>query len=130
MRAISRVALAATIAAISLGCRAGGGSTAQRPIFSSAAQEPPLVIGGTEPGTSVAAGGSPSLVARTPSWTDQHPMFTKPRDIYDSTNGNAVVKTGAAVLVGVPVGVVGEIRQVFTGNPAPTAAAPSVSAAR
>lgn len=131
MRAVWRVAMAATIAAAGLGCRAGGGSVAQRPIFSSAAQEPPLVIGGAEPGGSVVAGGggsSPSVVARAPSWVDQHPMFSKPRDLYDTTNGNAVVKTGAAVLVGVPVGVVGELRQVFTGNPASTAAAPSVAA--
>ncbi|MFO0958509.1 MAG: hypothetical protein U0800_13955 [Isosphaeraceae bacterium] len=122
MRAIRRIALAATIAASALGCRSGGGSVSQRPIFSSAGSEPPLIIGNAEPGGSVAAASPPSVVARAPSWVDRHPMFSKPRQMYESTNGNAVVKSGSAVLVGVPVGVVGEIRQVFTGNQPSTAA--------
>ena len=37
--------------------------------------------------------------------------------MYASTNSNKAVKTVAAAIVGVPVGVFGEIRQIVVGKP-------------
>ena len=69
-------------------------------------------LNGVEPGSSIAAAPSSS-----PAWVDRHPLFSKPRDMYASTNSNKAVKTVAAASVGVPVGVFGEIRQIVVGKP-------------
>ncbi len=69
-------------------------------------------LNGIDHGTSVAAAPSTSV-----TWVDRHPLFSKPRDMYESTNSNKVVKTAAAAVVGVPVGFVGEIKQIFVGRP-------------
>jgi hypothetical protein len=65
------------------------------------------------------------VASSNPNWVDRHPLFAKPRDYYDSTNGNGIVKTGSAVLLGVPTGLFGEIRQVVLGAPPLTAATPA-----
>ncbi len=96
--------LAAAVIACSGGCQGMGSRRV-------ATAEPGLG-GGIEPGSSVAAAPSTS-----PSWVDRHPLFSKPRDMYASTNSNKLVKTAAATVVGVPVGFFGEIRQIVVGKP-------------
>jgi hypothetical protein len=69
------------------------------------------VIGGAAPTTTV-------------TWIDRHPLFSKPRDVYEGTaSNNKLVKGAAATIVGVPVGVVGEVKQIIVGrSPAPASA--------
>jgi hypothetical protein len=52
------------------------------------------------------------------TWVDRHPMFSKPREYYNNTNSNAVVKGAAATVVGVPAGLMGEMKQIVVGRPA------------
>jgi hypothetical protein len=58
--------------------------------------------------------------AKTVSVVDRHPLFSKPRDYWDSSGDNKIVKAAAATFVGVPAGVVGEVKQIFVGVPPPT----------
>jgi hypothetical protein len=48
---------------------------------------------------------------------DRHPLLYKPREYWDTSGDNRVVKAAAATFIGVPAGVVGEVRQIFTGAP-------------
>jgi hypothetical protein len=76
-----------------------------------------------EPGlTSVDDPGAGSLVAKaTPppqeTFVDRHPLFSKPRDYYESSGNNTLVKVAGATIVGVPVGIFGELRQIVVGSP-------------
>jgi len=97
---------AIAVLALSAGCQGMGSRRV-------ATAEPGL-SGGMEPGTSVASSPSRSTSV---TWVDRHPLFSKPRDMYESTNSNKVVKTAAAAVVGVPVGFVGEIKQIVVGRP-------------
>jgi hypothetical protein len=110
----TRWSLLLILAAVGLtGCQTG--PSKQTLAASEPALSPPV-----EGGTSVVAVPSP----RTVTFVDRHPLFSKPRDYYESSGNNAVVKTAAAVVVGVPVGFVGEIRQIVVGTPA--ASAPTI----
>ena len=97
---------------------------------SSTSAEPGLTAQ-VEPGVSVVepGGGSSSgssATTRTVSVVDRHPLLRKPKEYYDNTNSNKVVKTAAAAVVGVPAGIVGEIKQIVVGAPSPeTNTAPS-----
>jgi hypothetical protein len=83
----------------------------------------------TEPGMSTASPtlGAPvepggTAVATTPpassvAWYDRHPLFSRPKHYYDSTQSNKVVKVGVATVVGVPAGVFGELKQIVVGAP-------------
>lgn len=51
------------------------------------------------------------------SIVDNHPLLSRPREYYDSSGNNKIVKTAAAVIVGVPAGIVGELRQIVRGRP-------------
>jgi hypothetical protein len=51
------------------------------------------------------------------TFVDRHPLFYKPRDYYESSGSNGVVKTVSAVVVGVPVGIYGELKQIVVGTP-------------
>jgi hypothetical protein len=114
MRVIRRIGnyRAALGVMLALVVGAGGGcqSNGQRRV---AASEPGL-SGSVEGGSTVAAAPVPSS---SMAWVDRHPLFSKPRDMYDTTNSNKVVKTAAAAVVGVPVGFIGELRQIVVGNP-------------
>jgi hypothetical protein len=55
--------------------------------------------------------------AKTVSVVDRHPLFSKPRDYWDSSGDNKIVKAAAATFVGVPAGVFGEVKQIFVGVP-------------
>jgi len=78
-----------------------------------------------EPGVARAAGsdgaivdGSPAATpAKTVSVVDRHPLFSKPRDYWESSGDNKIVKAAAATFVGVPVGVYGEVKQIIVGAP-------------
>ena len=88
------------------GCR--GGASGNRV----ASAEPPLV---TSPGS------DKTIVQAEPSsstaFVDRHPLFAAPRDMYNNTQGNKVVKSAAGAVVGVPVGLYGELKQIVVGSP-------------
>jgi hypothetical protein len=52
------------------------------------------------------------------SWVDRHPLFSRPREYYETTPSNKVVKAAAATVIGVPAGIFGELRQIVVGTPA------------
>lgn len=54
---------------------------------------------------------------RSVAFADRHPLFRKPRQYYDSSGDNKIVKVAAATFIGVPAGFVGEVKQIFTGVP-------------
>lgn len=90
------------------GCRGSGGRR------SLALSEPPLL----DPyGT-----GSGSLVAEAPpaqvTFVDRHPLLSKPAYYYQSSGDNPLVKATAATVIGIPAGIVGEMRQIVVGQPA------------
>ena len=80
-----------------------------------AAPEPGL-SGTTDPNGTVAEAPAPKTV----SYVDRHPLLSKPRDYWDSSGDNKVVKTAAATFVGVPVGIYGELKQIVVGAPPET----------
>lgn len=49
---------------------------------------------------------------------DRHPILYKPREYWENSGDNRFVKAAAATFVGVPAGIVGEVRQIFVGRPA------------
>jgi hypothetical protein len=93
---------------VAAGGMAGCQSAAPR---RTAAAEPGL----NDPGTAVVNAAPPAGTQVT--WVDRHPLFYKPRDYYESSGDNTIVKAAAATIIGVPVGVFGEIKQVVTGSP-------------
>ncbi|WP_165065361.1 hypothetical protein [Paludisphaera rhizosphaerae] len=65
------------------------------------------------------------------SVVDRHPLLYKPREYWDTSGDNRVVKAAAATFIGVPAGMVGEVRQIFTGAPpAVVSTAPTVEVHR
>ena len=54
---------------------------------------------------------------RTTGVVDRHPLLSKPRDYWESSGDNKVVKAAAATFVGVPAGIYGEVKQIFVGVP-------------
>lgn len=87
-----------------------GCQSAQSRRTSVAAAEPSLV----QP-------GDPSVVQAPPPKTvtvvDRHPLLSKPREYYESAGNNRLVKVTAATVVGIPAGIVGELRQIVVGRP-------------
>src|SRR4051812_38272176 len=80
-----------------------------------AASEPPLITDGEDVTTVVEA---PKARASA-TVADRHPMLRRPREYYDKTNGGKATKTAAAAVLGVPSGIVAEMRQAISGQPAP-----------
>ena len=58
--------------------------------------------------------------AKTITYVDRHPIFSKPRDYWDSAGDNKIVKAGAATFIGVPFGIYGEMKQIVVGTPPET----------
>lgn len=50
-------------------------------------------------------------------FVDRHPLLYKPKDVYHTTNHGPVIKTMAATVVGVPVGIACEVGQIVKGCP-------------
>jgi hypothetical protein len=105
------------LAATSIGCQS---SQSRRTI---AAAEPSL-LPSTESGTVVTGGRNTTVVAATPArevtWADRHPLFTKPREYYENSGKNKVVKATAATVIGIPAGFFGEMKQIVVGAPPET----------
>ena len=76
----------------------------------------PALSGTTDPDGTVAEAPAPKTV----SYVDRHPLLSKPRDYYESSGDNKIVKTAAATFVGVPVGIYSEIKQIVVGTPPET----------
>jgi hypothetical protein len=77
----------------------------------------PSISGAVDRDAAVADGSVTSTPDRTVSWVDRHPIFSKPRDYWESSGENKVVKAAAATFVGVPVGFYGEVKQIIVGAP-------------
>jgi hypothetical protein len=100
------MALFLILAAVALtGCQTG-------PSKQTLAAAEPALSPPVEGGTTVVQAPAP----RTVTFVERHPLFYKPRDYYESSGSNAVVKTAAAVVIGVPAGIVGEVRQIVVGT--------------
>lgn len=66
--------------------------------------------------------GDPAIVTEVPAAqpvtiVDRHPLFYKPREYYEISGENKVVKTAAATFIGIPAGILGEMRQIVVGQP-------------
>ena len=78
----------------------------------------PTLSGAVESDTTVADGGQHTVApVKTTSIVDRHPLFSKPRDYWETSGDNKVVKAAAATFVGVPVGIYGEFKQIIVGAP-------------
>jgi hypothetical protein len=79
-------------------------------------------LAASEPALNVPGDPAPGVVAaqpaRTVGFVDRHPLLAKPREYYESSGNNTAVKVAAATVVGIPVGIVGELRQIVVGRPA------------
>jgi hypothetical protein len=95
--------------ALGAGCHS---SPSPRPIASAE----PALSAPTEPGATVVQTQPPREI----TWADRHPLFSKPREYYDSSGNNKVVKAAAATVIGVPAGIFGELRQMVVGAPPET----------
>jgi hypothetical protein len=79
-------------------------------------------LASADPALSPRVEGETPMVVESPSspsvaFVGRHPMLYKPREYYDNTSSNKVVKTAAAVVVGVPVGIFDELKQIVVGAP-------------
>jgi len=111
-RRIIGVALITALIGFS-GCRGAGGNrvTKAEPSLSGSINDD-IVVGDS---SSVAAPPS-----RTVGYVDRHPLFSKPREYWDTSGDNKIVKAAAATFIGVPVGFAGEVKQIFVGVPPET----------
>ncbi len=98
-----------TVYGMALGCQTAG---PRKPIVTT---EPGLA-GAVDSDGTIAADGKVAP-AKTVTWVDRHPLFSKPRDYWDTSGDNKIVKAAAATFVGVPVGMYGEVKQIIVGNP-------------
>ncbi len=106
------MALAVLTTAGMLGCESGTGG------YRRAAAKPEPSLAASDDG------GSGFVVSKPPppevSVVDRHPLLYKPREIYNSAGNNKIVKVAGATIVGVPMGIAGEIRQIIVGTPSKT----------
>lgn len=113
-----RATLSALLAGLALaglvGCRSGSPGSYKR----SAAKpvEPGLAVSGEA--------GEPGVIVEKPppapqaAWVERHPLFSRPREIYNNSGNNKIVKVAGATIVGIPMGIAGELRQIVVGAPA------------
>ena len=93
------------------GCQSAG---ARKPVVTT---EPPVTSSVDGDGTVVTDGTRQIAPPKTVTWVDRHPMFSKPRDFWETSGDNKVVKAAAATFVGVPAGLYGEVKQIIVGTP-------------
>jgi hypothetical protein len=98
-----------TVAATIAGCQGTGSKR-------TAAAPEPALSGALDSGGTLAE----SRPAKTITYVDRHPLFSKPREYWDSSGDNKIVKAAAATFVGVPVGLFGEVKQIVVGAPPET----------
>jgi len=101
------VVILSALASSLAGCQGAGSRR------SAAAPEPGL-SGALDSGSTIVAEPAP---AKSVAYVDRHPMFSKPRDYWESAGDNKFKKAAAATFVGVPVGLYGEIKQIVVGAP-------------
>jgi hypothetical protein len=70
-----------------------------------------------EPALSGTTDADNATAPKTVSWVDRHPLFSKPRDYWESSGDNKIVKAAAATFVGVPSGMYNEVKQILVGVP-------------
>src|SRR6476661_8805430 len=70
-----------------------------------ASAEPGLAVPADPKGAAVVDQGA----AREVTFADRHPLFAKPREYYESSGNNRVVKATAATVIGIPAGLYGEL---------------------
>jgi hypothetical protein len=91
------------------GCQTSGSRRAAAPVEPSLSSS----VGGDEDRTIIE-----EPPAKTVSYVDRHPLFSKPREYYEnSTSNSSIVRAATATFVGVPVGLYGEVKQIFVGAP-------------
>jgi hypothetical protein len=100
-----------TIYGMTLGCQSAG---PKRPTVTT---EPGLASSVDSDGTIAADGTRQIAPGKTVTWVDRHPLFSKPRDYWDTSGDNKIVKAAAATFVGVPAGMYGEVKQIIVGTP-------------
>ncbi len=100
------------------GLRHGGrlsNGSAHKPIVTT---EPGLAGPVDSDATVIAADGTRQVApAKTVTWVDRHPLFSKPRDYWNTSGDNKIVKAAAATFVGVPAGMYNEAKQIIVGVP-------------
>jgi len=79
--------------------------------------EPGLASAVDGDGTTAADGTRQLPPPKTIGWVERHPLFSKPRDYWETSGDNKIVKAAAATFVGVPVGFYGEVKQIIVGVP-------------
>ncbi len=81
----------------------------------------PRTVASAEPSLSPAPEGGAAVVAtptpRNLTFVDRHPLLYKPREYYETSGDNKLVKTAAATVIGIPAGIFGELRQIVVGAP-------------
>jgi hypothetical protein len=74
--------------------------------------------------SSVDEDSSGTVISKSPpptvGFVERHPLFYKPREIYNNSGNNRVVKVAGATIVGIPMGIAGELRQIVVGTPSTT----------
>ena len=109
MRKLSWPTLAILATAIVTGCLSGTFGSKR-----SVAVGEPGLSSAVEPGKVVL--DPPTSATRTVTFVHRHPLFWKPRDYYENSGSNPVVKTAAATVIGIPAGIFGEaLRQIVVG---------------
>ncbi len=76
--------------------------------------EPPLIVGDVSGTGGTAVVEAPQ--ARAVTAADRHPLLSRPREYYDTTNGSKLTRTAAAAVIGVPSGIGAEIKQIIVGQ--------------
>ena len=117
MRGNRRVTIGLLVLAVGVvsGCQSAG------PKRTATVISPAPVVGDAgNPDGAVAEKTIDMAPAKTVSFTDRHPLFTRPKQYWDTSGDNKIVKAAAATFIGVPAGFVGEVKQIFVGAP-PTA---------
>jgi hypothetical protein len=106
MRGRFLAVLAGLVIVAASGC--AGGGPGRRVV----AAEPGAALPGEE--DTVVVG--PPAKAQGVTFVDRHPLLSKPRDYYESSGNNKIVKTAAATFIGIPAGFVGELKQIVGGR--------------
>jgi hypothetical protein len=115
-RRIIAASLAGVLALAFSGCQSGFGGSQPKVARSS---DSTLSMPGESSSGFVAEKTPPSSSPVVSTVVDRHPLFSKPREIYDKSGNNTAVKLAGATLVGVPLGVYGELKQIVVGTPQP-----------
>ena len=105
------IGVLAVLYGISSGCQGAG------PRRTVVTPEPGLASTVDGDGTVTADGTRQLPPPKTVGWVERHPLFSKPRDYWETSGDNKIVKAAAATFVGVPVGFYGEVKQIIVGVP-------------